>query len=305
MDNDNEPVERPDDQISSIVKEYYVYELFDAETGEVFYVGEGIRDRAYQHIKEAERIRKKLSVDPGIDGSLASEKIDKIQNLMSANENRVGVRIIGRFETKEEAQSVETVLINWVYGVSTLTNISRGRGAKYVRPKAQPREELSGIDLDKKVIVFGGNKREKTGYLENMINNHEVYGHFAMAENIVEYLNERFPSLEIDEPNFWESGRYVAIFITLVPGEVRMMIQLTDSGKSQHVYNLKPMSESKKDVDKFVRYMERKYPDIPLKRNGQYAKLPAWRGLKVANVDHETIAAEVERAKNFFASSDL
>ena len=133
-----------------------------------------------------------------------------------------------------------------------------------------------------------------------MIRNHENYGHFSMAENIAEYLSERFPDLEIDEPVYWESGRYIAVFINLVPGAVRMSILLTSSGKNQHVYNLKPMSESKSDIDRFVRYMNQNYPSIELKKDGCYAQLQGWTNSPVKNNDYETIAKEVERAIGFF-----
>ena len=301
-DNEKQKVD-PNSQINTITKQFYVYELYDAVSGDVFYVGEGIRDRAFQHIKEADRIREQILNDPSLDGTLGSDKISRIQQLQADGSDRLGVRVIGRFDSKEAAQAVETVLINWVYGQNSLTNISRGHGADYVRPKTRPTDDLAGIDIDKRIRIFGGGAMKNTGYLEEKIKNHEIYGHLAMAEEIVEFLRNRFPNMSIDDPCYWESGRYIGVFVNLVDGKVRMIIQLTDSGKNQHVYNLKPMSEAQEDVDKFVEYMTENHEDIPLKKSGRYSKLPFWENMQVKNDDHETIALHVQKAIDFFAGS--
>jgi hypothetical protein len=292
-------------QIENITKEYYVYELYDRDTGAVFYVGEGVRDRANHHVKESERIRQRIDSDPSLDGRLGSEKTARIQELLAAGSERLGVRVIGRFDSKQAAQSVETVLINWVYGTAFLTNISRGRGATYVRPKDHPTEELPGIDIERKVRVFGaGGKIQQAGYLEQKIENHERYGHVAMAEDIFGFLRDQFPELQIDEPCFWESGRYVAVFVTLVPNAVRMIIQLTDSPRHQHVYNLKPVSEAKPDVTRFVDYLRANHKDVEIMNRGRYCKLPAWSALKVNNVALEEVAEQVRYARRFLGLSD-
>lgn len=294
-----------EDNVIGVVKDYYVYELFDRDTGEVFYVGEGVRDRAFQHVKEAERIRQKILSNPDFDGTLASEKIIRIQELLVEGRDRLGVRVVGRFDSKDAAQAVEAVLINWVYGASALTNISRGRGANYVRPKNLPTEELAGIDVARKLKIFSSGKNiQNTGYLKKKIDNHERYGHVAMAEEITEYLRERFPNLQIDEPCFWESGRYVAVFVTLIPGCVRLVIQLTDSGKNHHVYNLKPVSEATKDVSKFVEFMKENHIGVELKNNGRYCKLPSWSALAVKNESLDEIVEQVRYAEAYLVHPD-
>lgn len=287
-------------QIENVTKEYYVYELYDRDTGAVFYVGEGVRDRAHHHLKESERIRQRIDSDPSLDGRLGSEKTARIQELLAAGSERLGVRVIGRFDSKQAAQAVETVLINWIYGTVSLTNISRGRGATHVRPKDNPTEELPGIDIERKLRVFGaGGKIQQTGYLKRMIENHERYGHAAMAEDIFGYLRDRFPEMQIDEPCFWESGRYVAVFVTLVPNAVRMIIQLTDSAKHQHVYNLKPMSEAKTDVTRFVDYLGANHKDVKTTNGGKNGKLPNWSALEVKNDALDQIAEQVLYARRF------
>ena len=142
------------------------------------------------------------------------------------------------------------------------------------------------------------------GYLQQKRDNHIEYGHHKMADDIAADLRRRHPTLNISTPCEWESGRYVAVFVTLVPGVVRMIIQLTDSGRDQHVYNLKPHSDDQADVDRFVAFMPTHYPPIRIRNNGLYAKLPDWTRLKLSNLDHDGIAMQVQYATNFFGKTD-
>jgi hypothetical protein len=230
---------------------------------------------------------------------LGSDKVNRIQELLTAD--RLGVRVIGRFASKQAAQAVETVLINWVYGTTSLSNISRGHGATFVRPKERPTEDLVGIDIERKLKVFGGRETAgNAGYLKRIIENHERNGHVAMADDICVYLHKEFPGLAIDEPCFWESGRYIAIFVPLVPNKVRMIIQLTDSKRNQHVYNLLPLSGSERDRSNFEKYMRENHENIKLQNHGSYGKLPEWINLVVSNLSLEEIAKQVRRAQEFF-----
>ena len=138
------------------------------------------------------------------------------------------------------------------------------------------------------------------GYLQTKRDNHIKYGHQKMAEDIARYLRAKFPDLKIDGPCDWEGGRYIALFVTLVPDRMRMIIQLTDSGRDQHVYNLKPPSGAKADVDRFADFMQDGYPMIKVRKEGHYAKLPAWTSLTVTNLDHAAIGQQVQYALNFF-----
>jgi hypothetical protein len=82
-----------------------------------------------------------------------------------------------------------------------------------------------------------------------------------------------------------------------------MLIQLTDSGLNQHVYNLKPMSEGKVDVDRFVSYMTARHPDVPLQNAGLYAKLPAWKNRRASNTDLQGVSEQVLHAQRFFVGT--
>ena len=67
------------------IKEYYVYELFDRRhANQVFYVGEGVKDRALSHLKETERLRQKLLEDPTLEEMVDSEKISRILDIINA-----------------------------------------------------------------------------------------------------------------------------------------------------------------------------------------------------------------------------
>lgn len=59
---------------------------------------------------------------------------------------------------------------------------------------------------------------------EQMKRDHLWYGHLGQAATIADELRRAFPALEIIGPEEAESKRYVAVYVTLVPGRVRMRI---------------------------------------------------------------------------------
>ena len=161
-------------QTLGILKPYYVYELYDKRDGKTFYVGEGIGRRAFNHLQESERIQQQLLEDPTLEGQWNTAKIARIHEILStAGSDQIGVRVIGRFDSKEEAQAVETVLINWAYGIDDLTNIRHGHGANYVRTRTQASAELQGIDIEKQVRIYGVGNMD-TGYLKKIREKHEI-----------------------------------------------------------------------------------------------------------------------------------
>lgn len=290
-----------------IIKEFYVYELFDKRNGQVFYVGEGVRNRAFTHFLEADKARVREA--DTIRAELINErpdrvnraKIECISQIYSAGQEHLGIRVVGRFDTKHEAASVEAVLINWVYGIDKLTNISRGRGSAHIRPHDLPLEDIPGIDLPKKIFVQGSKERV-SGYLENIRQNHKKHCHFSMAEEIARQLTEAGITLESEEPCYWENGRYIALFVPLVPEKVRMIVQLTDSGRHQHRYNIIPVSNSSADTHAFKQYLKKYHEELIPKKGGLYCKLPMWSDLTVKNEDLPEIIAQVAYAQKYFAS---
>jgi len=132
---------------STVLLPYYVYVLLD-DKGKPFYVGKGQGNRAFHHTGEVKRVLSKqvLPIETEELGSVSlSSKQSKIKDLLSSGKEP-NILIVGRFETEEEAFSVETVLINFVYGYDELLNKSRGRRANMVRPKGKY-DELPDIDI--------------------------------------------------------------------------------------------------------------------------------------------------------------
>lgn len=291
------------DEILGQIKEYYVYELFDRRDGVVFYVGEGVRERGLQHFREADKIKETLE---GLPGERINEaKVDRIRSIRSAGDECLGIRVVGRFDSKHEAQAVEAILINWIYGIENLTNISKGRGNAHMRPRSRHLDDLPGIDIPKRLVVQGQTAGASgEGYLSEIIEKHEKYNHFSMAEDIAQSLNEAGVMPPVGEPCYWEAGRYIALFVTLVPGAVRMIVQLTDSAKHKHVYNIIPMSNRKADREAFVQYMNANHSDVELKKGGLYCKLPGWENLKVKNENLPEILAQVRYAQRYFGAPE-
>lgn len=139
--------------------------------------------------------------------------------------------------------------------------------------------------------------------LDDMRADHRRYGHLQQGADIVAELRNRFPALEVTGPEEAESGKYVAVYVMLVRGLVRMRMHLTSSGLNQHSYNLQPVTETMADQRRFVDYMTRHHPSIPLKKGGHYAKLPGWARANVQNDNHAAIARHVEAALKVFVGA--
>lgn len=112
---------------------WYVYELRDPDTLDVFYVGKGCDHRLESH-----------------DANDTSEKGLRIFEIQRRGKEPKRV-IIGRFEDERQAFAVEATLIKWVYGKNALTNAVQGHGHKFIRPKVQLEEKtfssIEGVDI--------------------------------------------------------------------------------------------------------------------------------------------------------------
>jgi len=142
--------------------------------------------------------------------------------------------------------------------------------------------------------------KNKTKTLQDMRADHRRYGHHGQAEAVAAELRRRSPTLEIIGPEDAESGRYVAVYVTLVPKLVRMRIYLTYSALNQHSYNLEPVSGDVGDKRQFIAYMKAHHAGIDLKKDGDYAKLPGWARANVKNDNHNVIARHVQEALKVF-----
>jgi hypothetical protein len=101
---------------------YYVYELRDPRSSEIFYVGKGQGKRIDAHEKEAEK-------------GVHSPKCDLIREIWAAG-LQIEKEIIERFRDEAEAYAVEKDLIASI-GLDNLTNIAPGGVwiPRAIRPK--------------------------------------------------------------------------------------------------------------------------------------------------------------------------
>jgi hypothetical protein len=94
---------------------YYVYQLIDPITQEVFYIGKGKGDRILSHIYAAEGTNKP---------HVTSEKMDRINEIVSKGLIPTH-QIIRHGLTEREALLIESVLINYI-GLDKLSNLVHG-----------------------------------------------------------------------------------------------------------------------------------------------------------------------------------
>jgi len=156
----------------------------------------------------------------------------------------------------------------------------------YVPSKVCPEADRPQLKLRKEIKMD----------LEKIRQAHIKHGHHEQAGRIAERLKARFPALEISDAEDAEAGRYVAVYVTLVPETVRMMIQLKDSDQNHHVYQLRGAAESKADGARFEEFMKQKHNDIDILNPGSprpYVRVPSWKGLFTTNEEHEMIAKQV------------
>ena len=143
---------------------FFVYILFDPNDFKPFYVGMGQNTRDLDH-KAGEN-------DP---------KEKKIKEIKSKGQKELRV-IIGRYETREEALSVESTLINWVYGYDNLTNQNRAFGNIF----------NSSNDSDPDSLIISNNSYfSSTGWYDFRINtSQENYTLFNNNTFIHKYNDE-------------------------------------------------------------------------------------------------------------------
>lgn len=91
---------------------FYVYELTDPDNDEVFYVGKGMSNRVYTHLKKA------LNGDPSAKGC-------KIRDILK-NCKKPKLNIIKQGMSESDAYNFESNLIE-NYGIENLTNVQSGK----------------------------------------------------------------------------------------------------------------------------------------------------------------------------------
>ena len=260
-------------QYIELIKPYYVYALADPFLdNEIFYVGKGKAQRGYDHLKDA------LKQD-----TPDSKKISRIRLIRDQGSEPL-VRVIARFDTEDAAFAVESTLIHWVYGFGNLTNDQPGHGSRQVRSRDEGLiPELPGIDIAKRIKVAG----KRTGYLDDIISNHQRLGHLEMMQDLCDFLKGRGIPLEDDEVIGLEGGRYLGLRIPL-NSCVRLVLHITDSDRHSIILNLRSNSEKADDRRNFSEFVSKEFQIEP-KNDGRYAKLESWRNLKLSVEEHSKI----------------
>lgn len=150
--------------ISENIKEvlgYYVYQLKDPRTNEVFYIGKGKGERILSHLRSAK-------IDSAIDKD--SEKLTIIRRILETGQKPVH-EIIRHGLTEEEALLIESVLINYL-GLHKLSN------------------SVLGHDTEEFGITT----------LQDIINRYEAPNAFFLHPCILIKINKRyFPNISQDE----------------------------------------------------------------------------------------------------------
>jgi hypothetical protein len=181
------------------IKRYYVYELVDPASMEVFYVGKGQGNRANTHLSA------KLSGD-----SSNLEKREKIAKIRSRGMKPLR-RVVGRYESEEEAFAVEATLIHWMYGRENLTNIQAGRGSSTIRNYGEL-GELEGIDIPRSRKTADGRYTEA---LRNARKENDIITLMtSLRDYLVEELNLDFSDLDVsraDRTRIYADFRYLRI----------------------------------------------------------------------------------------------
>ena len=165
---------------------WYVYELRDPDTLEVFYVGKGCDYRVESH-----------------EANDTTEKGLRILSIQRRGKEPKRV-IVGRYEDETQAFAVEATLIKWIYGKGSLTNVVQGHGHKFIRPRAQLDQKsfppIEGIDIPTKVGTSFMELLEFERALDNLRERRprlaEAIGEFT--EHLIDYVSTNFKDVSVN-----------------------------------------------------------------------------------------------------------
>jgi len=199
---------------------YYVYELRDPRNNEIFYVGKGQGNRVNSH-----------------DSALEDEKGLRIQEIKKEGKDVIKV-IVGRFATEEEALSVESTLIKWVYGLDKLTNKIHGYRQNNIRMSGDYKL-ISGIDIERTLEVVAGayTERLRAQIRDNQIGEKlaSLWGNLSVA---LKDCFESNPSLNLSEPDL-SAPMDPCLWLTGFDAAVSLQLKLQLTGNSVK-FNFRP-----------------------------------------------------------------
>lgn len=201
---------------------FYVYELRDPRSNEVFYVGKGSGNRIYQHSAEEEN-------DKGA-------RIDEIRSA-GFSETRI---VVARCATEEAAFNIESVLIKWVYGFENLLNRVHGHHHMFVRPHQQKAtanySHLQGIDVPRK--ISGASDGSYTAEQRQKISENAIYEKLeALRVSLQEH--KEFRDFQISEPDLSVPADPCLLIKGFQPSAVQLQLKMQLSGETV-VLNLVP-----------------------------------------------------------------
>lgn len=260
-------LESSNDERSLGMPPYYVYELRDPRTGSAFYVGKGKGRR--------------------MDSHSAGEDTQKARRINEIEQAECSVQrvVVGRFETEAEAFAVETVLIKWVYGRSSLSNLVHGHRHNFVRPFEEKSLAaftiLAGLDEKKRDRrIFDGKFSERQ---REMIQRNGILEKLdalrARLQQVEGFDKLTFDEVDLSDPQ--NPGFSIAGFSEVVC--LHLDMQLT--GERVKI-GLNPISNSKRNA--FAHALKSIREPFAIK-DGRYARADEFTKRSESGIMHEDV----------------
>ncbi|MFA5152778.1 MAG: GIY-YIG nuclease family protein [Clostridia bacterium] len=134
---------------------FYVYQLIDPRTKEVFYIGKGKNERMFNHVRDVKR---------GIGIKKNPHKYYKIKQILDSGFSDIFYNIIFTSENEQECFDKEIALIK-EYGKDKLTNITDGGEGGYNQKAVDVNRLRKGKTWEE---IFGVEEAKKRRYLQTL-----------------------------------------------------------------------------------------------------------------------------------------
>ncbi len=226
---------------------HYVYVLLDLSLTEpeVFYVGKGKNKRLEDHEAEANR-----SID--FENHPKLKRIRELKEREAASNPKVTLfqaRIIGRYQSDEEAKAVEATLIKFVYGRSQLTNKVHGTHHMMIRD-CNHWDSIEGIDLPQRLDRYLRDGQYTAHQRQQIIQNNILEKLYLLKEAV----EESDLPVQVSDPDL-SRAQDPLLRITWQGGDVRLALKVQLTGKTVTVMVL-PNSREPHDIDVFRQRLE-------------------------------------------------
>jgi LEM-3-like GIY-YIG domain len=237
------------------MKPFYVYVLIDPFVEEVFYVGKGKNRRIEQHTKYIH--------SGNADDKLKIKRINKI----IARGGKVIDRVIGRYDTEQEAFAVESTLIKWVYGLENLTNVVHGHYHKDIRDKGNLKI-IKGLDIEQKLFP---NDTVFTRELETENERYSISDKLNFVRNQLIIFNSKW---QISEPSF-RKKKDPSIYVN-INNVSSLQLMMRSSGTDIVIMNIRAIKMGKEFNERFIQRYDHKFNIKMRNSNDSYFKLEGW-----------------------------